>query len=222
MSKAGYGHANFDMSDARCVDDVDFNPYCYRRAKAAATLHAKGTPTIENARVIGQRSNLGQQGFSRPSFNQSVATAHQNHLGTAAWIGGWHGSCRADWRGRRILNMTIDFKHILTVAALVALHAGPALAGGDQYGTWNDTSSSQGAMGSQIVNGQINLQNNWSNLTGNVDTIGGNVVARGSAGGNLIDITTMNNTRVLNDQFVGPNSTLARTSPLTLTMSGAA
>ena len=33
MSKAGYGHANFEMSDARCVDDVDFNPYCYRRAR---------------------------------------------------------------------------------------------------------------------------------------------------------------------------------------------
>lgn len=33
MDKAGYGHANYEMSDARCVDDVDFNPYCYRRAK---------------------------------------------------------------------------------------------------------------------------------------------------------------------------------------------
>jgi hypothetical protein len=33
MSKAGYGHANFEMSDERCVDDVDFNPYCYRRAR---------------------------------------------------------------------------------------------------------------------------------------------------------------------------------------------
>jgi hypothetical protein len=31
MSKEGYGHANFDMSDQRCVDDVDFNPYCYQR-----------------------------------------------------------------------------------------------------------------------------------------------------------------------------------------------
>lgn len=31
MSKDGYGHANFDMSDQRCVDDVDFNPYCYQK-----------------------------------------------------------------------------------------------------------------------------------------------------------------------------------------------
>lgn len=33
MSKLGYSHANFDMSDQRCVDDVDFNPYCYQSGK---------------------------------------------------------------------------------------------------------------------------------------------------------------------------------------------
>ena len=33
MRQAGYGHANFDMSDARCVDDVDFKPYCYARGR---------------------------------------------------------------------------------------------------------------------------------------------------------------------------------------------
>ena len=31
MQKAGYGHANRDMTDSRCLDDVDFSPYCYRR-----------------------------------------------------------------------------------------------------------------------------------------------------------------------------------------------
>jgi hypothetical protein len=31
MSDAGYGHANGDETDARCIDDVDFNPYCYRK-----------------------------------------------------------------------------------------------------------------------------------------------------------------------------------------------
>jgi hypothetical protein len=31
MNDAGYGHANRDQADARCIDDVDFNPYCYRR-----------------------------------------------------------------------------------------------------------------------------------------------------------------------------------------------
>ena len=33
MSNSGYEHANFDMSDQRCVDDVDFSPYCYRKGK---------------------------------------------------------------------------------------------------------------------------------------------------------------------------------------------
>ena len=31
MEKLGYGHTNREMSDKRCVDDVDFNPYCYGR-----------------------------------------------------------------------------------------------------------------------------------------------------------------------------------------------
>ena len=74
---------------------------------------------------------------------------------------------------------------------------------------WGDQSSSQdGGIGSNILNNQINLQNNWSNLNASVDTVGGDVVARGSAGGNLIDITTMNNTRVMNSQIVGPNSNI--------------
>jgi len=47
VSERGYGHANGDMADERFVDDVDFNPNCYRRgnqpgrsrcAVAAATL----------------------------------------------------------------------------------------------------------------------------------------------------------------------------------------
>ncbi len=57
--------------------------------------------------------------------------------------------------------------------------------------------------GSQIINGQINLDNNWSNLHASVGTIGGDVVVQGAAGGNLVDITTMNNTKVLNSQIVG-------------------
>jgi hypothetical protein len=31
MNDAGYRHADRDQADARCMDDVDFNPYCYRR-----------------------------------------------------------------------------------------------------------------------------------------------------------------------------------------------
>lgn len=90
------------------------------------------------------------------------------------------------------------------------------------YGTWNTSSSSyqggagaasgwQGgptASGSNIINGQVNLQNNWSNLTGSIDTTGSDAVVTGAAAGNLIDITTMNNTRVNNSQVVGSTASI--------------
>ena len=38
--------------------------------------------------------------------------------------------------------------------------------------------------------------------------MGGDAVAQGAAAGNLIDITTMNNTRVNNNQIVGPDATI--------------
>ena len=98
------------------------------------------------------------------------------------------------------------FKTLLAASALIAVSASAAFAG-DQYGTWNDNSSSQ-AMGSQILNNQINLQNAWSNLTGSVNTVGGDAVAQGSAAGNMIDITTMNNTMVNNSQIVGPGASI--------------
>lgn len=100
----------------------------------------------------------------------------------------------------------------LLAASVLALSATSALAGGygdQQYGSWGDQGQQQqGGVGSQILNSQINLQNNWSNLNGSVDTVGGDVVAQGSAGGNLIDITTMNNTKVFNNQIVGPNANI--------------
>ncbi len=99
---------------------------------------------------------------------------------------------------------------ILVAVSVLALSATSALAGGygdQQYGSWGDQSSQSG-VGSQILNNQINLQNNWSTIKGSADTVGGDVVAQGSAGGNLIDITTMNNTRVFNSQIVGPNANI--------------
>lgn len=97
---------------------------------------------------------------------------------------------------------------ILVAVSVLALSASSAFA--QTYGSWGDQSSSQseGGIGSHILNNQINLQNNWSNLNAQVDTVGGDVVAQGSAGGNLIDITTMNNTRVFNNQIVGPNANI--------------
>ena len=58
------------------------------------------------------------------------------------------------------------FKTLLAASAMIAVSATASFAG-DQYGTWND-SSSQGS-GSQILNSQINLQNAWSNLNGSVN-----------------------------------------------------
>jgi hypothetical protein len=97
---------------------------------------------------------------------------------------------------------------ILAAVSVIALSATSAFA--QTYGSWGDQSSSQseGGIGSHILNNQINLQTNWSNLNAQVDTVGGDVVAQGSAGGNLIDITTMNNTRVFNNQIVGPDANI--------------
>ena len=97
------------------------------------------------------------------------------------------------------------FKTLLAASAVLALAATAASA--QTYGTWNDGSSSHGS-GSQILNDQINLQNAWSNLKGSFDTVGGDAVAQGSAAGNMIDITTMNNTRVMNSQIVGPQANI--------------
>jgi hypothetical protein len=97
-----------------------------------------------------------------------------------------------------------SFKAAIAVSIL-ALSATSAMA--QTYGSWGDQSSQSGS-GSQILNNQINLQNNWATLNASVDTVGGDVVAQGSAAGNMIDITTMNNTRVQNNQIVGPNSNI--------------
>lgn len=96
-------------------------------------------------------------------------------------------------------------KILLTASAFI-LSTSTAFA--QTYGTWNDGSSSGGASGSNIINGQINLQNNWSNLNGSIDTTGGDAVVTGAAAGNLVDITTMNNTRVRNSQIVGSGASI--------------
>jgi hypothetical protein len=33
MAEEGYLHDDIAMVDQRCVDDVEFNPYCYRKGK---------------------------------------------------------------------------------------------------------------------------------------------------------------------------------------------
>ena len=93
---------------------------------------------------------------------------------------------------------------LLLAASVLALTATAAAAQG--VGNWSDPT--QSGTGSQIQNNQINLQTNWSNLNASVDTVGGDVVAQGTAAGNMVDVTTMNDTRVSNNQIVGPNATI--------------
>jgi hypothetical protein len=104
--------------------------------------------------------------------------------------------------------MKLRVKTLIAATALATLSATCAYAQAtEQYGTWNDGSMA-GGMGSQIQNSQVNLQTNWSNLNGNIDTVAGDAVMQGAAGGNLMDITTMNNTMVNSSQIVGPGASI--------------
>jgi len=107
--------------------------------------------------------------------------------------------------------MTFRAKILIAATALATLSATCAYAQSG-YGTWNDGAMA-GGIGSQINTNQVNLQTNWSNMTGNIDTVAGDAVMQGAAGGNLMDITTMNNTMVNNtmvnnSQIVGPGASI--------------
>ena len=113
-------------------------------------------------------------------------------------------------------------KTVKAILAVSALLLSSTATFAQTYGTWNDLSSSnqvgagassglQGsstATGSNIINGQVNLQSNWSNLTGSIDNTGSDATVSGAAAGNLVDVTTMNNTRVNNSQIVGSNASI--------------
>ena len=100
----------------------------------------------------------------------------------------------------------MTLRKILFASAVIAATASAALAD-DQIGSWDD-SLLDGAMGSVVQNNQVNLQTNWSTLNGVVDTVGGDVVLQGTAAGNMVDITTMDNTRVTSSQYVGSEATI--------------
>ena len=55
---------------------------------------------------------------------------------------------------------------------------------------------------SQILNGQVDFHVDHSNLNLNLSDAAGNVAGQSVAGGNAVDITTMNNTTVTNNQYV--------------------
>ncbi|MBU6299092.1 MAG: hypothetical protein KGJ79_17205 [Alphaproteobacteria bacterium] len=62
-------------------------------------------------------------------------------------------------------------------------------------------SSSNTSGGSQILNGQIALHTSISSLHTTIDNVGSDVGVQSVAGGNAVDITTMNDTHVTNNQY---------------------
>lgn len=56
--------------------------------------------------------------------------------------------------------------------------------------------------GSNIINGQVDLHTVTSTLTAVVDTVGGDAAVQSTAVGNALDVTTMNDTSVTNNQYV--------------------
>src|ERR1700742_3713751 len=106
---------------------------------------------------------------------------------------------------------------ILIAATLLSTMSSTCVYAGssDGYGSWGGSSSMDG--GSNVINGQVNLQTQWSNINTVVDSVGGDAALQGAAAGNLVDIMTMNNTTVDNHQFVGPNAAIG--SDITANMS---
>jgi len=100
----------------------------------------------------------------------------------------------------------MSLRKILLASVLMTATALPSFA--TEYGTWNDNSLQQGAIGSLVVNDQVNTVTNWSNLSGVVDTVGGDVVAMGAAAGDIVDVITMDNTRAFNNQIVSNSATI--------------
>ena len=100
----------------------------------------------------------------------------------------------------------MSLRKILLASVLMTATALPSFA--TEYGTWNDNSLQQGAIGSLVVNDQLNTVTNWSTLSGVVDTVGGDVVAMGAAAGNIVDVITMDNTRAFIKQIVSNSATI--------------
>ena len=56
---------------------------------------------------------------------------------------------------------------------------------------------------STILNGQVTFGAQWSTLNVQAGSVGGDVVVQGSGGGNALDVTTFNDTTVVNSQEAG-------------------
>ena len=87
--------------------------------------------------------------------------------------------------------MTRLIKILITGTALTILPLSLAFADGSTNGN-----------GSNVLNGQIDFQVTSSNLNTNVATVTGNVSNASSAVGNNLEVVTLDNTHVTNDQYV--------------------
>jgi hypothetical protein len=86
--------------------------------------------------------------------------------------------------------MTPFARSLIVGTALTIIPLSPACAGG-----------STNPQGSIILNGQVDLHTSISTLNTTVTNVKGGAGIASVAGGNAVDITTMNDTRVKNDQF---------------------
>jgi hypothetical protein len=86
--------------------------------------------------------------------------------------------------------MTPFAKTLIAGTALAILQLNPACAG-----------DSTDHSGSIILNGQVDLHTSISSLGATVKNVHGDVGVQSTAGGNAVDITTMNDTQVQNDQY---------------------
>ncbi len=87
--------------------------------------------------------------------------------------------------------MTRLAKILIAGTALAILPLSQACAGG----------STDGQTGSVILNGQVDLHTSISTLNTTVDSTGSDVGVQSTAAGNAVDITTMNDTHVQNNQY---------------------
>src|SRR5580693_6901971 len=84
--------------------------------------------------------------------------------------------------------MTTLARILITGTALTILTLSPACAG-------------ESTDGSVILNGQIDLHTSTSSLSTTIDNAGGGASVSSTAGGNAVDIVTMNDTHVDNSQY---------------------
>ena len=86
--------------------------------------------------------------------------------------------------------MTRLAKSLIAGTALAMLQLTPVFAG-----------DSNNQAGSQILNGQIALHTAISSLHATVDNVGQDVGIQSAAAGNMLDVTTMNDTNVTTNQY---------------------